>query len=142
MRKCAFLAANLTVFLGSLLTIAASGQTLEAPTPARLGRLRTLSAALCPLFDEVGPVRTDRFVGIFYFLTHSGGDAVRGQGKGPYDVSKILAQDSQATKKPQLPLWGPLHSSHYWGEPLYGYYRSTDPWVLRRHGPIAGRRQH
>jgi hypothetical protein len=23
--------------------------------------------------------------------------------------------------------------SHYWGEPLYGYYDSADPWVLRRH---------
>lgn len=22
---------------------------------------------------------------------------------------------------------------HYWGEPLYGYYRSEDPWVIRRH---------
>ncbi len=26
--------------------------------------------------------------------------------------------------------------SHYWGEPLYGYYRSTDPWVLRRHAQL------
>jgi len=25
---------------------------------------------------------------------------------------------------------------YYWGEPLYGYYHSTDPWVLRRHAQL------
>ncbi len=25
---------------------------------------------------------------------------------------------------------------HYWGEPLYGYYQSTDPWVIRRHARL------
>ncbi len=25
---------------------------------------------------------------------------------------------------------------HYWAEPLYGYYRSTDPWVIRRHAQL------
>ena len=25
---------------------------------------------------------------------------------------------------------------HYWGEPLYGYYRADDPWVLRHHARL------
>ena len=25
---------------------------------------------------------------------------------------------------------------HYWGEPLYGDYLSTDPWVIRRHAQL------
>ena len=25
---------------------------------------------------------------------------------------------------------------HYWAEPLYGYYFSADPWVLRRHAQL------
>ena len=25
---------------------------------------------------------------------------------------------------------------YYWGEPLYGYYLSTDPWVIRRHAQL------
>jgi hypothetical protein len=68
-----------------------------------------------------------RFVGIFYFLTHSGGGPRNPGGDGPYDVAKILAQDPDAAKKPDSPLWGKIGTSHYWSEPLYGYYRSTDP---------------
>jgi hypothetical protein len=25
---------------------------------------------------------------------------------------------------------------HYWAEPLYGYYQSADPWVIRRHAQL------
>ena len=38
--------------------------------------------------------------------------------------------------EPASPLWGKLGTAHYWGEPLYGYYRSDDPWVLRRHAAL------
>jgi hypothetical protein len=75
-------------------------------------------------------------VGIFYFLTHSGDYSRSPGGYGPYDVAKILAQDPGAAKKPDSPLWGTIGTSHYWSEPLYGYYRSTDPWVLRRHAQL------
>ncbi len=60
---------------------------------------------------DVGPPRRDRFVGIFYFLWH--GAHVNG---GPYDVTKILAQDPQAMSKKDSPLWGPMHSPHHWGD--------------------------
>lgn len=50
-----------------------------------------------------------------------------------YDVARILAADPDAKTKPGSPLWGGYGVSHYWGEPLFGYYRSDDPWVLRRH---------
>jgi len=89
-----------------------------------------------PMPAEVGAPRPDRFVGIFYFLTHSGDFSRSPGGYGPYDVAKILAQDPGAAKKPDSPLWGTIGTSHYWSEPLYGYYRSTDPWVLRRHAQL------
>jgi hypothetical protein len=85
-----------------------------------------------PMPDEVGPPQPGRFVGIFYFLTHDQYD--RKPGGGPYDVSKILAADPNAIHNPKSPLWGA--GLHYWGEPLYGYYQSTDPWVLRRHAHL------
>ncbi len=85
-----------------------------------------------PSAQEVGPSHSDRFVGIFYFLwlneIHN-----RCPDGGPYDVSKILAKDPDALKKPHSPLWRSFGGFHYWGEPLYGYYLTTDPWVLRRH---------
>lgn len=80
--------------------------------------------------DAVSP-RKDRFVGVFYFLWL--GEHGRG---GPYDISKILKQDPDAMKKPDCPLWGPQAAYHHWGEPLFGYYLSSDPWVLRKHAQM------
>jgi hypothetical protein len=89
-----------------------------------------------PLGKEVGPPRPDRFVGIFYFLWLNERDNKSPHYEGPYDVSKILALDPDALGKTDSPLWGPIGRSHYWSEPLYGYYLSTDPWVIRRHAML------
>lgn len=92
-----------------------------------------------PLADETGPVRPDRCVGIFYFLWLDliGTRYKRPDGEGPYDIARILAADPDAARKPDSPLWGPPGGTmHYWGEPLYGYYHSADPWVLRRHARL------
>jgi hypothetical protein len=88
-----------------------------------------------PLAKEVGPPRTDRFVGMFYFLWHDQRQTRR-HDDGLYDVSKILAKDPSADHKSDSPLWGPLGAPHYWGEPLFGYYLSADPWILRRHAHL------
>jgi hypothetical protein len=88
-----------------------------------------------PLASEVGLPKAGRFVGIFYFINHN--DAPRSpQLNGPYDVAKILARDPGAATNPASPLWGGNGVSHYWGEPLFGYYRGSDPWVLRRHAQM------
>jgi hypothetical protein len=72
--------------------------------------------------------RSNRFIGIFYFLWlgQHGVD-------GPYDNTKILEQAPEAVTDPAHPLWGPQEAFHFWGEPLYGYYLNDDAWVLRKH---------
>ena len=35
-------------------------------------------------------------------------------------------------ENPENPAYGPKGYFHYWGEPEAGYYRSDDPWVIRR----------
>jgi len=82
-----------------------------------------------PLADEVGPLKKDRFVGIFY-LTWTGDE----YSYGPYDVTKILAGQPDMRTAPSFRHRGPKqwHMAH-WGEPLFGYYKLTDPWVIRRH---------
>ncbi|MGB9623232.1 MAG: hypothetical protein ACPMAQ_00075 [Phycisphaerae bacterium] len=109
----------------------AAGPNPGTPWPAvdALGRK-------LPAPEEVGPPRTDRFVGIFYFLWLNERHNRSPYWEGPYDISRILAKDPDAMKKPDSPLWGPIGLSHYWGEPLYGYYLSIDPWVLRRHAHL------
>ena len=101
------------------------------PWPATDALDRTL-----PLSEEVGAPKSGRFVGIFYFLWLNEVHNKSPHWDGPYDVSRILAKDPDAIRKPDSPLWGPIGRSHYWGEPLYGYYLSTDPWVLRRHAQL------
>lgn len=103
------------------------------PWPAIDALGRSLPTADDP---SARPPRPDRFVGIFYFLWHDNHGAKRADGIGPYDVSKILARDPDALRHPRSPLWGPRGTYHYWAEPLYGYYLSTDPWVIRRHGQL------
>ncbi|NLS96270.1 MAG: hypothetical protein GXX96_29370 [Planctomycetaceae bacterium] len=101
------------------------------PWPATDGLGRSL-----PLADEVGPPRPDRFVGIFYFLWHNAPAGKSPHWDGPYDISRILRREPDALSNPDSPLWGRVGQYHYWGEPLYGYYRSDDPWVLRRHAQM------
>lgn len=81
-----------------------------------------------PRHDAVGAPRRDRFVGIFYFLWL--GPHARG---GPFDITRILEDDPGALQKPTSPPWGALGAPHHWGESVFGYYRSEDPYVLRRH---------
>lgn len=85
-----------------------------------------------PGFNSVGSPRTNRTIGIFYFLW-LGPHAQQG---GPWDVTKILAKDPHAMQKPDSPLWGPMFAPHHWGESIFGYYNSDDPYVLRKHAQM------
>jgi hypothetical protein len=76
-----------------------------------------------PTAEITGPPRGNRFVGIFYFLWLEGQNPV-------YDLSKLLAAN------PANPAYGPKHAFHFWSEPLFGYYRSDDPWVIRKHAQM------
>lgn len=89
-----------------------------------------------PTAEEVGPHHPDRYVGIFYFLTHNDPNPRPGNVIGPNDVSIILAKDPDALRHADSPAWGPPGGENYWGEPLYGYYLSSDPWVIRRHAQL------
>ncbi len=75
-----------------------------------------------PGYDECGPPKSDRTVGIFYFIwlgQHST--------TGPWDITKLLAEN------PENPAFGPRQHFHHWGESELGYYVSDDAYVIRRH---------
>jgi hypothetical protein len=97
------------------------------PWPATDGLGRSL-----PLAAETGSSRADHTVALFYFLWLG----PHAQPGGPWDVTKILAQDPSAMQKPDSPLWGPLHAPHHWGESVFGYYNTDDPYVLRKHAQM------
>ncbi|OLT23627.1 hypothetical protein BJF79_45905 [Actinomadura sp. CNU-125] len=84
-----------------------------------------------PEHAEVGGPRTDRFVGVFYFLwlgQHST--------TGPHDIGRILAANPDAINDRDDPAWGPEGHFHHWTEPYFGYYLSDDAWVIRRHATM------
>ncbi len=87
-------------------------------------------------FDEYGRTvpaaagkKDKRDVGIFYFLWLG-----QPQSKDIYDVSKLLEQYgiNKVFHEVDDEL-SPNNTAHWWAEPLYGYYNSTDKWVIRKH---------
>ena len=82
-----------------------------------------------PTYSEVGDPRPNRWVGLFYFTwlrpeTHWGPD---------YDVTRFLQAHPAAWPWEAVTKNGLTNPTWYWGEPLFGYYRSSDPWVIRKH---------
>jgi hypothetical protein len=65
---------------------------------------------------------------MFYWLWH---DALRCL--PDYDVTEFLKSHPGFRAFKALPPGGPAHPTWYWAQPLFGYYLSTDPWVIRKH---------
>lgn len=80
--------------------------------------------------SEAPDARSDRYVGIFYFLwAGEHGTA------GPYDNS-LIAQTEGSLESEQN--WinaggGLVGEHHFWGKPMFGYYKQSDEWVMRKH---------
>jgi hypothetical protein len=101
-----------------------------------------------PTSTSVGPERVDRFVGMYYYIWH--GEWGIG---GPYDIAELQASlppfEAFSSLDAYLDALEPLYGSfatddndgngqpdwdnHHWGQPLFGYYLSTDSYVLRKH---------
>ena len=73
-----------------------------------------------PGYEECGPPRADKTVGMFYLLWFG----PHGQA-GPYDITKILKAN------PKHPKWE--SGWHHWGESELGYYLSDEEYVMRKH---------
>ena len=79
-----------------------------------------------PGLAEAGPVKKDKWVGIFYWTWH----VPRGTG-GPNDNTKLIA-----TAKDGKVDWPENGCPHHWGEPELGYYMMKDPFVIRKHASM------
>lgn len=128
MRRNHFLLSILIVTSSITLT-AQNLHRYTASLPATDGLGRRL-----PTWEEVGDERPDRFVGLFYWTWHTNFADLT----SPFDVTKFLAAHPDAIDDYDAPAWGGDHPTHFWGEPLFGYYRDTDPWVLRKHAEMLG----
>ncbi len=114
-----------TILLAAFLMFGVSGYSQNSPgfpiTNSNWIATDALGRRL-PDYNQTGPVKNDKWVGLFYYIWHSGHaptDTI-------YDITQILKKD------PINPEYGPKGQFHYWGEPEAGYYHAGDPWVIRR----------
>jgi len=112
-----------------LLAFLSSSLLAQSKAPAELYGTDALGRPM-PQASDVRAFQKDRHVGIFYFLWLNLNQV--------HDNSKILKEKPLAYATNASPPWGPKNAFHFWGEPMYGYYRSEDPWVLRRHAALLG----
>jgi len=87
-----------------------------------------------PDHAEVGGPKQDKYVAIFYWTWHGTEHATAGYA----NVSRIVEQYPEAVNDYDHPAWRAVSGvrAHHWAEPLFGYYRTTDPWVLRKHAEM------
>lgn len=78
-----------------------------------------------PIGSSVKEVQKDKTVLAFYFINSN----INIGGLKINDNSKIIYAN------PSNPEWGE-GVTHYWGEPYFGYYSGTDPWVIRKHAQM------
>ena len=118
------------LLLPLMLTAAATGQSASpvvgidtADLAATDGLNRTL-----PTFADVGPPKPRRWVGLFFWQWHGNLRHVPGQ----WDMTEFLRSHPRFRAFAADPKGGPKNPTYYWGEPIFGYYRSDDPWVIRK----------
>ena len=92
--------------------------------------------------DELGRVmpiadapaaRSGKTVALFYWTWH---DSRQLMYPSVVNISTIIRDHPEALNDYSNPLWGQELQPCFWGQPLFGYYRTTDPWVLRKHAEL------
>ncbi|MDD3039161.1 hypothetical protein [Bacteroides sp.] len=85
-------------------------------------------------YKEAGDKKQDKYIAMFYWTWHQGVDDTTYSIK---NISEIVRQYPEAMFSYDHPAWGKNKPGFfYWEQPLFGYYRTTDPWVLRKHAEL------
>lgn len=85
-------------------------------------------------YQEVGEKKKDKFVAMFYWTWHEGNDDTTYPIK---NITDIVRRNPEAMKDYNHSAWGAKRPGFFfWEQPLLGYYKTTDPWVLRKHAEM------
>jgi hypothetical protein len=85
-------------------------------------------------YSDAGEKKKDKVVAMFYWTWHQGNDDTTYQVK---NITEIVRNHPEAMKDYQHPAWGSKRPGFfYWEQPLFGYYKTTDRWVLRKHAEM------
>ena len=78
---------------------------------------------------EVGDPRDDKTVAMFYWTWHINRLRV-------ININEVSENTPEAIRDPNHAAWAGAPFQGSWNESIYGYYESTDQWVIRRHGEL------
>ena len=83
--------------------------------------------------EDVPEARDNRKVVMFYSSWHTDHQVTY---NNVVNVTGIKWFYPEALNNADHGAWGTPGQYCFWGEPLFGYYRTTDPWVLRKHAEM------
>ncbi len=81
--------------------------------------------------EDVRSKRKEKRVGLFYWTWHEASAHKR-----PVDVVEVLDKFPAAEYRADHPAWGKGPFQCFWHEPLFGFYRNSDPYVIRHHAAL------
>ena len=82
-------------------------------------------------YEDVGGVKDDKTVAIFYWTWHV--DLANNE---PSNLTEFMQEYPDAKNDYHHPAWATINPATFWNQPLFGYYRTNDEWVLRRHAEL------
>lgn len=106
---------------------------LHAQVPSVNWALTDAIGRRAPQYGEVSAPRQGKQVAMFYWTWHTDGQIV---GDRVGNITEILRDNPDALLDSNHPAWDTGGHAYFWDEPLLGYYRTTDPWVLRKHAEM------
>ena len=84
-----------------------------------------------PMYEDTGGPREDRTVALFYWSWHVSQDSGE-----PLNVQKFIEQYPEAIHDFNHSAWPKSRTVHFWNESVFGYYKTNDKWVLRKHAEM------
>ena len=80
---------------------------------------------------EVGDLKADKTLAIFYWTWH-----VDLAGNEPFNNTAFTTEHPEAINDYFHKGWPTSNTAFFWNEPLFGFYRTDDEWVLRKHAEM------
>ena len=81
-----------------------------------------------------------KYVGMFYWDWHEqiGYIVQNGKNLNPRanNLNDIISKYPEAKNNYDHPIWKTYHSGYWWNEPIYGFYKESDEYVLRRQAEL------
>ncbi|MBQ3867228.1 MAG: hypothetical protein II789_01640 [Clostridia bacterium] len=83
-------------------------------------------------YADVGAPRDGKTLALFYWTWHNSERLAL----KPFNNTLFCAEHPEVLYDYHNPLWPTGATGHFWNESVYGYYISTDDWVLRKHAEL------